>query len=110
MKNFREGEPKIGGYGFYGACADGECWGSSHQYTFSLGVFEIVPNKKGEPKRGRTVCRVKSAPGDLKEAEVTAELVCQVLEAGLTLPKKTCRAGPVSDNMLRALLRNARKT
>ena len=105
MKNFRTKNPPEAALGFYGSRATRT--GVFAYETFTLAVFEIEAKNGGGFKRGKTLCRVKQLGGStlgLELAKETAELVCQVLEKGRSLPQKMWWAGIGSDARLRDLL------
>lgn len=111
MKNFREKQPPEARFGFYGKCApdeDGERFGFK---SFSLSVFELGAYMTGSARiyKGPIVCRIEAKHGQsLDVAKRTAELVCRVLEAGVTMPRKRYKAGAESDDLLRDLLKEVK--
>lgn len=109
MKNFRKKQPPEARFGFYGKCAPDKSGERFVFESFSLGVFELIPfRSRSTYAKGPIVCRIEAKNGQsLEDAKRTAELVCQVLEAGVTLPKARYKAGADSDELLHDLLLKA---
>lgn len=84
-------EPCAGLWDFDGVCVPGR-WGSTMQQTFSVGVFQWVPMRRGkEVKRSKAVARVSGFVTDEAKIYAKARELCEALQRGETLPKKSYR-------------------
>lgn len=71
---------EAGKHGFSGACAPGQRYGG-FGLTFSLGIFEWVPTKKGLKKSAVKV-RVKGPTSKPELVEAKAREIAAALDAG----------------------------
>ena len=103
IDSYREREQRAGEHAFYGSCD----W-LENLTSFSYGVFPLVAKAGGRGlKKGAAVVRVKcnESPTDQSRgaARAVAEAVCQLLDAGESLPRSVT-VGRCED-MLRDRLR-----
>lgn len=78
--------PIVGKHGWSGSCAPGA---SHYRFdTFSVGVFEWLPSRKG-CKRGKVKVRVKGSTADPERVYEMARRVVVQLDAGEHISAKT---------------------
>lgn len=81
--------PKAGRHDYDGSCAPDGGGTYQGQETFSVGIFQYLPTKKGPLKRSKTRVRVKGPVSKAEEVYAAARVECGWLDLGNEPHRKT---------------------
>jgi len=70
-------------HGYAGKCAPGQPGGWCRYFTFSVGIFPLVPKADGKgTKRGKTLVRVQGLTEKPEDVYTKAREIISLLDAG----------------------------